>query len=80
MRKDLYYNSDHFLIFIIISLRTVKTAPVKRRNWRVTDKKRLKEEIEEKIPNIRILNSSKKNVYIDEIITVISKIVIKIIL
>ena len=54
---------------------------VKRRNWRATDKKRLRKEIEGKIPNIRILNSLRKiDVYIYEIITIISRIVIKAIL
>jgi hypothetical protein len=74
MRKDLYYNLDYLLILITISLRTVKITPVKRQNWRATDKKRLKEEIKGKMPNIRILNSLRKiNAYIHEIIIIISK-------
>ena len=45
------------------------------------DKKQLKKEIKEKIPNIKILNSLRKiDAYIYEIITVILKTVIKIML
>ena len=81
MRKDLYYNVNYFLIFIIINLRIAKTAPVKRRNWRVINKKRLIKEIKGKMPSIRILSFLKKiNAYIYEIITVISEAAVKVIL